>query len=89
MLVQSHLGEVSLLPALPSAWPTGSVSGLRVRGGFELGFAWRDGKLVSLTLKSLLGNAVKLRAGNVTATYKPAAGETLMLGADLKPVSKK
>jgi alpha-L-fucosidase 2 len=89
MLVQSHLDEISLLPALPSYWPTGSVSGLRARGGFELGMSWRDGKVVSLTLKSLLGNPAKLRWGDSTVTVKPAAGESMVLGPDLKPIVKK
>ncbi len=89
MLVQSHLDEITILPALPSYWPTGSVSGLRVRGGFELGLTWKDGKLVALKIKSLLGGAVKLRAGQTVASLSTSVGETLVLGADLKPVSKK
>ncbi|MFT3870854.1 MAG: glycoside hydrolase N-terminal domain-containing protein [Nibricoccus sp.] len=89
MLVQSHLDEIVLLPALPSAWASGSVTGLRARGGFELSFTWREGKLVSLTLKSLLGNPVNLRAGTAAVRLQPKAGESLVLGPDLKPLSKK
>jgi alpha-L-fucosidase 2 len=61
MLMQSHAGEIHLLPALPPAWPRGRISGVRARGGFELDFAWEQGRLTQASLLSLHGGPVKLR----------------------------
>lgn len=62
MLVQSHAGAVHLLPALPSEWQSGSVSGLRTRGGFEIEeMTWEEGQLRFVTIRSTIGGNLRLR----------------------------
>lgn len=56
MLMQSHRDYIEILPALPQEWKNGYVHGLCARGGFELDFKWKDGKLTELLIFSKLGN---------------------------------
>jgi alpha-L-fucosidase 2 len=74
MLLQSHDGEVHLLPALPAAWAAGHVRGLRARGGFGVNMEWSHGQLSRASLRSDLGNRCRLRSGvrlSVTSGGKP------------------
>ena len=65
MLMQSHDGAIHLLPAIPDGWKTGSISGLRARGGFEIvSLDWKDGKVSKLVIKSNLGGNCRLRLPN-------------------------
>jgi alpha-L-fucosidase 2 len=76
MLVQSHAGEIALLPALPQAWPTGAVRGLRARGGFTVDLAWKEGRLTGATLHSAAGGKCKVRTGErVIEVTVPPDGE--------------
>ena len=83
MLLQSHAGEIHLLPALPKAWPTGSVRGLCARGGFEVDIAWKDGKLTGATLRSKLGNPCKVRYGDRAVDLSTQSKRAYRFSGDL------
>jgi alpha-L-fucosidase 2 len=86
-LLQSHAGEISLLPALSTNWKDGSVSGLRGRGGLDVSMEWKDGNLVSAEIRSDNAGAYKLRRGPKTATLSLIAGQAIRLNADLAIVN--
>jgi alpha-L-fucosidase 2 len=74
MLLQSHAGEIHLLPALPSAWPTGRVRGLRARGGIEVDIEWRNGALEQASLTARQDRNVRVRVGSRTTNHRLRAG---------------
>jgi len=65
MLLQSHAGELDILPALPKAWRDGRMYGIRARGGFTLDIAWNDGKATDVRIQSQLGGTAKVRCPGV------------------------
>ncbi|MFZ2641535.1 MAG: glycoside hydrolase family 95-like protein, partial [Verrucomicrobiia bacterium] len=84
MILQSREGEINLLPALPKAWPSGSVKGLRARGGYVVDVAWKDGQLASAMIRSITGRECRVRCGGKVTTVRLKPGQSSQLGATLE-----
>jgi alpha-L-fucosidase 2 len=80
MLLQSQAGEIEFLPALPAAWPKGSVRGLCARGGYVVDIEWERGQLVSATVASRRGGSTPVRYGERTRTIHLQPGQSVNLG---------
>lgn len=64
MLLQSQNNEIQILPALPSSWPSGSIKGLRARGGYTIAISWQSGKLTKLIITADKAGRHSIRYGN-------------------------
>ncbi len=75
MLLQSHNGEIHLLPALPDVWGSGYIRGLRARGGFTVDQEWKDGKLIKAVILPDFDGEVKIRYGDQLKTLNLKSGK--------------
>lgn len=76
MLMQSHMGFIHLLPALPDAWEEGNIKGLCAKGGFDVDITWKDGKLTEAVITSKSGERCNLRYGNETRSFGTKRGKS-------------
>ena len=87
MLLQSHAGELHLLPALPAVWPDGSVKGLCARGGFEVDIEWRAGKLSTCTIRGVNASDCQVRYGDDVIALRTTLGQAARLNGKLQRIS--
>lgn len=87
MLLQSHSGEVHLLPALPKAWPSGQISGLKARGAIEVDMEWKDDKLFQVRLLSPVNQTQSVKYQDKTVEIKLIGGQVLVLDGELGPIN--
>ncbi len=84
MLLQSQNGRIHLLPALPSAWPKGTIRGIRARGGFEVSLSWDQGRLREAAFHSRLGQRLLVVYRGNEYRFETSKGQVLRLGPNLK-----
>ena len=87
MLLQSHMGFIQLLPALPDAWKNGSITGICAKGNFEISISWKEGQLDKATILSGSGTPCNVRYGDKTLSFSTVKGkkyEITLVGSLLK-----
>ena len=83
MLLQSHMGFIQLLPALPNAWKDGSVSGICAKGNFEVDMIWENNQLKEATVRSGAGGNCVIKYGNKMLSFKNIKGQSYQLKYDV------
>ncbi|TFE26647.1 glycosyl hydrolase family 95 catalytic domain-containing protein [Cohnella luojiensis] len=86
MLLQSHAGEIDLLPALPEQWKTGEVTGLRAKGNAEVDIAWKNGSLIEARIKAYADGQTSLRHGKQTVHLDLEQGRVYKIDSQLRIV---
>lgn len=84
MLLQSQNGDIVLLPALPDAWPTGSVRGMKARSAVTVDFSWKNGSLLSVVIHAKVGGKINLRYKGTSAEILSAANSVHFLDGQLR-----
>ena len=87
MLMQSHMGFIHILPALPDAWSEGEVKGICAKGGFDIDITWKEGRPTEIIVKSKNGERCNLRYGNSTLSFGTKSGKSykvILAGDKLK-----
>ena len=86
MLLQSHVEYIGLLPALPTAWKSGEINGLKARGNVEVSMRWKENKLESVILKSIEDKVCRVKYQDVLRTIKLRKGQSVKLNGELNPI---
>ncbi|MBZ5670140.1 MAG: hypothetical protein LAO04_10460 [Acidobacteriia bacterium] len=86
MLIQSTADEISVLPALPRQWPSGSLKGVRVRGGGKLDITWKEGQLTERRLQSDRAKKYRVSYGDRSAEVQIEPGKPLVLDGGLHTI---
>ena len=86
MLVQSHASTIQLLPALPEDWPSGTIKGMKTRGGYEVDITWENARLVQSKIMANKDGICKLRYGDKVVEYPMKSGESKLFDNNLKEI---
>jgi alpha-L-fucosidase 2 len=88
MLVQSTPDEITVLPALPQQWPSGSLKGIRVRGGGKVDIVWEQGRLTRFRLESAHARKDRVSYGDRSMEVQVGAGKSVALDGNLHKISE-